>query len=301
MIPKVELNPALSLSRLVYGAWRLADDNDTSLSHVRAKIDACLEQGMSSFDHADIYGDYRCEALFGKALAQMPEARSQMQLVTKCDIMLLSEQYPERRVKYYNTSPAHIEYSVNNSLERLQTDYLDMLLLHRPDPFMDAEPTGRMLDSLIDSGKVLAVGVSNFKPWDWDLLQSAMQHPLLTNQVEMSLLQRDTFVDGTVAQLQRLKCRPMAWSPLAGGRLVSDDEEAMTRLRPLLERIAQNHNCGIDHVAIAWLLAHPAGILPIVGTNNLQRIQDSYKALDVEMDRQTWYELWTAAAGQEVP
>jgi len=301
MIPKVELNRALSLSRLVYGAWRLADDQDTSLSHVRAKIDACLEQGMSSFDHADIYGDYRCEALFGKALAQMPEVRSKMQLVTKCNIMLLSDQYPERRVKHYNTSPAHIEYSVNNSLERLQTDYLDMLLLHRPDPFMDAEATGRMLDSLIDSGKVLAVGVSNFKSWDWDLLQSAMQHPLLTNQVEISLLQRDTFLDGTVAQLQRLKCRPMAWSPLAGGRLVSDEDDAMTRLRPLLERIAEKHNCGIDHVAIAWLLAHPAGIVPIVGTNNLQRIQDSYKALDVEMDRQTWYELWTAAAGQEVP
>ncbi|MGB1012203.1 MAG: aldo/keto reductase [Thiolinea sp.] len=300
MIPAVELNSQLSLSRLIYGVWRLGDDDNTATSHVRAKIDACLEQGMTSFDHADIYGDYSCEELFGRALAEAPELRDQMQLITKCDIMLLSDKYPERRVKYYDTSPAHITFSVDESLRYLHTDHLDLLLLHRPDPMMDAEATGRELDRLIDSGRVKAVGVSNFKPWDWDLLQSAMHNQLATNQIEMSVLTQDTFLDGTLAQQQRLGCKPMAWSPLAGGRLFGDDADAQ-RVKPILERIAGENDCGIDHVAIAWLLAHPAGILPIVGTNNLERIKDAHKALNVSIDRETWYELWTAAAGQEVP
>jgi predicted oxidoreductase len=300
MIPTVTLNEKLSLSQLIYGVWRLSDDTGTSTAHVRAKIDACLEQGMTSFDHADIYGDYSCEALFGQALAEAPALRDQMQLISKCDIMLISDTAPQRRVKHYDTSPAHITYAVDNSLSRLHTDYLDLLLLHRPDPLMDAEATGRTLDALIDSGTVKAVGVSNFRPWDWDLLQSAMHHPLVTNQIEMSLLTRDTFLDGTLAQQQRLGCKPMAWSPLAGGRLFADDADAQ-RVRPILERIANEHDCGVDHVAIAWLLAHPAGILPIIGTNNLQRIADAHKALTLNIDRETWYELWTAAAGQEVP
>lgn len=300
MIPAVKINENLSLSRLIYGVWRLGDDADTSASHVRAKIDACLEQGMTSFDHADIYGDYSCEELFGRALAEAPELRDQMQLITKCDIMLLSDKYPERRVKYYDTSPEHITFSVDESLRYLHTDHLDMLLLHRPDPMMDAEATGRELDRLIDSGRVKAVGVSNFKPWDWDLLQSQMHNQLATNQIEMSVLTHGTFLDGTLAQQQRLGCKPMAWSPLAGGRLFGSDADAK-RVKPILERIAGENNCDIDHVAIAWLLAHPAGILPIVGTNNLERIKDAHKALSVSIDREIWYELWTAAAGQEVP
>lgn len=300
MIPQVALSTDLSLSRLVYGVWRLGDDTDTSTTHIRAKIDACLEQGMTSFDHADIYGNYSCEALFGKALAESPSLRQHMQLITKCDIMLLSEHYPQRRVKYYDTSPEHIEYSVNNSLQRLHTDYLDLLLIHRPDPFMNAEATGKVLDQLIDSGKVRAVGVSNFKPWDWDLLQSAMRHRLVTNQVEISLLERSTFHDGTLAQLQRLKVKPMAWSPLAGGRLVSTQQDN-THLQTTLKRIAQEQNVGVDQVAIAWLLAHPAQILPIIGTNHLERIREAHKALNVAIDRETWFELLTAAQGREVP
>ncbi|MEZ5477946.1 MAG: aldo/keto reductase [Thiolinea sp.] len=300
MIPSVKLNEHLALSQIIYGVWRLGDDADTSVTQVRAKMDACLEQGMSSFDHADIYGDYGCEALFGKALAEAPQLREQMQLISKCDIMLLSEQYPQRRVKYYDTSPAHLSFSVDESLRKLHTDYLDVLLIHRPDPLLDAEATGRELDRLIDSGKVRAVGVSNFKPWDWELLQSGMRHPLLTNQLELSLLARDSFLDGSVAQQQRLGCRPMAWSPLGGGNLFGEGAAAQ-RLRPLLERIAAEHDCGPEHVALAWLLAHPAGILPIIGTNNLQRIRATHKVLDVQMDRETWFELWTAAAGEEVP
>jgi len=289
-----------NFSRIVYGVWRLGDDSDTSVANVRAKIDACLAQGITSFDHADIYGDYSCEEIFGRALAADPALRKQMQLISKCDILLTSDKFPNRRVKHYDTSAAYINEQVAQSLRNLHTDYLDLLLLHRPDPFMDHHETGKALDALIDSGKCAAVGVSNFKTWDWELLQSAMRHKLVTNQIEISLLERDCFVDGTLAHLQQQDIRPMAWSPLAGGRLFSEDAAAL-RLRPIMQGIAEAQNCALDHVAIAWLLAHPAGILPIVGTNNLDRVAQLSKAMDVEIDRETWFELWTAAAGEEVP
>ncbi|KXF80757.1 aldo/keto reductase [Enterovibrio coralii] len=295
-----ELHASLpAFSRLVYGAWRLADDANTSEAHVRAKVDACLEQGITTFDHANIYGDYRCEALFGKVLAATPSLRDQMQLVSKCDIMLLSDNYPDRRVKYYDTSERHIRQSVTQSLTNLHTDHLDLLLIHRPDPFMDHIETGKALDALVDEGLVKAVGVSNFNRWDWDLLQSAMKHPLVTNQIELSLLARESFSDGTMQFIQQYGVKPMAWSPLAGGALFGNGEAAQ-RVKPLLAREAEKFSVGIDAVAVAWLLAHPAGILPVVGTNNVERIRAASNALDVEMDRETWFELLTAAAGEEV-
>ena len=301
-MPMVQLHDSLpAFSRLIYGVWRLADDADTSTKHVRAKIDACLEQGISTFDHADLYGEHRCEALFGKALAEDSSLRDQMQLISKCDIAIPCETFPNRRLKYYDTSPEYIRMSVENSLRLLHTDTLELLLIHRPDPFMDAAAAGAALDALIDEGKIRAAGVSNFTPWDWQLLQSNMSHQLVTNQIEMSLLSRDSFTDGTLAQLQTVGAKAMAWSPLAGGRLFGDDDEAAQRVKPVLRRIANEQQVGLDHVAIAWLLAHSAGILPIVGTNNLERIRGLSKAMSVRMDRETWFELWTAAAGEEVP
>ena len=296
----VKLNSSLpAMSRLVYGVWRLADDENGSTAHVRAKIDACLEQGITTFDHADIYGEYQCEALFGRALAEDPSLRDQMQIITKCDIAIPTSLYPERRVKFYDTSPEFIRTSVENSLRNLHTDSLDMLLIHRPDPFMDATATGATLDELIKEGKIKAAGVSNFKPYDWELLQSRMDNTLATNQIEISLLENDAFTNGDLAHLQTLNLNAMAWSPLAGGRIFGNDEDAQ-RVQPILKRIADEQNCDIDHVAVAWLLAHPSEILPIVGTNNLERIKTLSKAMDVEIDRQTWFELLTAAVGEEV-
>ncbi|RVU84601.1 oxidoreductase [Leucothrix sargassi] len=296
----VKLNSSLpAMSRLVYGVWRLADDENTTTAHVRAKIDACLEQGITTFDHADIYGEYQCEAVFGRALAEDSSLRDQMQIITKCDIAIPTSLYPERRVKYYDTSPEFIRTSVENSLRHLHTDSLDVLLIHRPDPFMDATATGATLDALIKEGKIKAAGVSNFKPYDWELLQSRMDNTLVTNQIEMSLLERDAFTNGDLAHLETLNINAMAWSPLAGGRIFGNDEDAQ-RVQPILKRIADEQNCDIDHVAIAWLLAHPSKILPVVGTNNLDRIKSLSKATQVELDRQTWFELLTAAAGEEV-
>lgn len=290
----------VQLSRLVYGVWRLADGDNLSTNHIRHKIDLCLDQGITSFDHADIYGDYECERLFGQALAQDPGLRNKMQLISKCDIALISDKFPERRVKYYDTSSHYLQSRVEQSLQHLNTDHLDLLLLHRPDPMMNAAETGKTLDALIDSGKTRAVGVSNFDVWDWRLLQANMRNSLVVNQVEMSLLQRDAFTNGGLSSMQLDNLTPMAWSPLAGGDLFKDSGVTQ-RLKPLFERISQEQNCTADQVAIAWLLAHPANIVPVLGTNHPERIKALSKALEVDIDRTTWFELLTTAAGHEVP
>lgn len=289
------------MSRLIYGVWRLADDRDTSDKAIIAKIEACLEQGLTTFDHADIYGDYSCEALFGRAIKDRQDIKDAMQTITKCDIMLESGKYPGHRVKYYDTSPAHIQRSVEASLAHIGIDVIDLLLLHRPDPLMDHQATGAALDSLIDAGKVRGIGVSNFMPWDVDLLQSAMKYPLLTNQIEINLLAREPFLNGQIAQWQRLGQPLQAWSSLAGGQLFDTNNPATARLTPRMNELAALNGVGIDAVALAWLMAHPANIMPVVGTNNIKRIKTIADAFKPEIDRQTWHELWTLATGHEVP
>ena len=297
---RINLTDDLTLSRLVYGMWRLGDDADTSPAHVQAKVEACLAQGISTMDQADIYGGYEAEAILGAAFRAAPGLRDKVELVTKCDIVAPVGKYASARVKHYDTSARHIRASVEASLTHMATDHIDLLLIHRPDPMMDPHETGAALDALVTEGKVRAVGVSNFRPWDWDLLQSAMATQLCTNQIEMSLIARDSFTNGDLAHLQRLGVPPMAWSPLAGGGLFGEGDAA-TRLRPHLERHATAQGVGTDAVAIAWLLAHPARILPVLGTNSLERIARIADATRVTLSREDWFELWTAAAGQEVP
>ena len=299
-MPRIELNPGLTLSRLAYGVWRLSEAADTSAQAVAGRIQACLDQGITTFDHADIYGGYSCEALFGAALRAQPGLKARMEIVTKCDIMLLSDQRPDNRVKHYDTSAAHVQASVERSLQNIGVDAIDLLLIHRPDPLMDHHALGACLDSLIQSGKVRAAGVSNFMPWDLDLLQSAMKNRLLTNQIEISLMQTRGLVDGQIAHAQRLGVPVMAWSPLGGGRLFGQDAAAL-RLRPALQRVASAQGVDETAVAIAWLLHHPARIIPVLGTNEPARIARMQDALRVTLDRQTWFELYSLANGANVP
>ena len=299
-MPRIELNPGLTLSRLAYGVWRLSEAADTSAQAVAGRIQACLDQGITTFDHADIYGGYSCEALFGAALRAQPGLKTRMEIVTKCDIMLLSDQRPDNRVKHYDTSAAHVQASVERSLHKIGVDAIDLLLIHRPDPLMDHHALGACLDSLIQSGKVRAAGVSNFMPWDMDLLQSAMKNRLVSNQIEISLMQTRGFVDGQIAHAQRLGVPVMAWSPLGAGRLFGQDAAAL-RLRPALQRLASAQGVDETAVAIAWLLQHPARIIPVLGTNDPARIARMQDALRVTLDRQTWFELYSLANGAEVP
>lgn len=293
---RISLNKEVSLSRIVYGMWRLGDDEYTNPEHVRAKIDASLDQGITSFDQADIYGGYQAEEILGNALSGSA-LRNKMEIVTKCDIIAPVGRYADARVKYYDTSRDHIMASVDHSLRLMGIDHIDLLLIHRPDPLMDHHETGAALDEVIASGKVRSVGVSNFRPYDWELLQSAMKNKLVTNQIELSVLAHDSFVNGDVAFHQRIGTPLMAWSPLAGGALFSGDHPDVMSA---LSKVASENNVDETAVAIAWLLAHPSRILPVLGTNSLERIKGMSDALDVKMDRQTWYEIYTAALGREV-
>lgn len=294
---RVALTKEVSLSRIVYGMWRLASDADTSPAHVQAKIEACLAQGITSFDQADVYGRYEAEAILGRCLKAAPHLRDRVEIVTKCDIVAPVGRYADARVKHYDTSAAHIARSIDFSLKALATDRIDLLLIHRPDPLMDPAETGAALDKAVASGKVRAVGVSNFRPHDWTLLQSSMRTPLATNQIELSLLAHAAFTNGDLAFLHERGIPPMAWSPLGGGRLFSGQHEA---LLARLEAVGKEAGVDASAAAIAWLLHHPARILPVVGTNSLDRIATLSKAFDVPMDRQTWFELYTLAMGHEV-
>ncbi len=294
----VKPQKGLRLSRLVYGLWRVGDDADTSAAHVQAKIEACLAQGITSFDLADIYGGYTAEAIFGAALHAAPGLRDRMEIVTKCGIVAPVGRHAAARVKHYDTTAGHIRASVEASLRDLHTDRIDLLLIHRPDPLMDHVETGEALDALVASGKVAAVGVSNFRPWDLTLLQSAMETRLATNQIELSLLHTAPFVDGDLAFLQERGLAPMAWSPLAGGRLFAPEHRA---LHDRLAEIGAAQGVDATAVAIAWLLRHPARILPVLGTNSLSRISRLSDALKLEIDRSTWFDLYTLATGREVP
>ena len=291
---RIELQKDLSLSRIVYGMWRLGDVDDTSPKAVQAKIEACLEQGITTMDQADIYGGYMAEEIMGAGLTQA--IKDQIEVVTKCDILIPAGRYADVGGKYYDTSRAHILASVNHSLRLMGIDKIDVLLIHRPDPLMNHHETGAALDEVIASGKVRSVGVSNFKLHDWTLLQSAMKNQLVTNQIEISLSAHDAFTNGDLAYLQERNIAPMAWSPLGGGALMTED----TPLTVAMDEVANANSVDRAAVAVAWLLAHPAKILPVMGTNNINRIKSFSDSLKVDMDRPTWFKLYEAARGHEV-
>lgn len=294
---RVSLTESLEFSRLIYGMWRLGDDADTTPAYVERKIQLCLDQGITTFDQADIYGGYTAEAVLGGALKANPALRNKMEIVTKCDIVAPVGRHEQATVKYYDTSRQHIERSVETSLSDMGIDTIDLLLIHRPDPLMDHHETGAVLDDLVKSGKVRNVGVSNFRPWDWDLLQSGMSNRLVTNQIEVSLAEISPFTNGDIAFHQRLGTNLMAWSPLGGGALISETG----KLGAVMDDVAAGFNVDRSAVAIAFLLTHPATLLPVLGTNNPDRIAQISDALKVSLDRETWYRLYEAALGNEVP
>ncbi|NBR03383.1 MAG: oxidoreductase [Alphaproteobacteria bacterium] len=294
---RVTLSDDVSLSRIVYGMWRLGDDADTSPAHVEAKIESCLAQGITTMDQADIYGGYMAEEILGAALRAAPALKDRIEIVTKCGIVAPVGRHEAARVKYYDTGRAHITQSVEDSLRLMGIETIDLLLIHRPDPLMDHHETGATLDDLVASGKVRSVGVSNFRPWDWELLQSAMTTRLVTNQIEISVLAHHPFTNGDIAFLQRHGIPPMAWSPLAGGALFTPENKA---IHDRLAAIAARHDSDVTSLVVAWLLAHPARIMPVMGTNSLDRIAQFGAAAKINIDRQTWYEIYTIVLGHEV-
>ncbi len=288
-------------SRIALGFWRLTEwkMNTTQILDLMEKA---IELGITTFDHADIYGGYTCEEMFGKALAEKPSLREKMEIVTKCGITLVSPRRPKNRFHGYDTSKSHILKSVENSLKNLNTDYLDVLLIHRPDPLMKADEVAEAFALLRESGKVKHFGVSNFSPAQFNLLQSRLYFPLVTNQVEVSAIKMDTLHDGTLDQCQQLGISPMAWSPLGGGELFWGNSEKIIRLRNELQKIGEElGGASVDQVALSWLLLHPSKIVPVLGTGNIARIKSAADSLNFNLSRDQWFRIWTASAGVEVP
>ncbi|TDL78625.1 aldo/keto reductase [Peribacillus frigoritolerans] len=297
---RIQLTEDLSFSRIIHGLWRLSDWNMSNEEVVKL-IEECLEAGITTFDHADIYGNYTCEKKFGDALALKPELRKQMEIVTKCGIKLVSDNRPEHSIKSYDTSKEHILASVSKSLENFQTDYIDVLLIHRPDPYMDPAQVAEAFTQLKNEGKVRYFGVSNFKRSQFKMLQSYLDFPLITNQIELSAYNLENFEDGTLDLCQEERIAPMAWSPLAGGSIFSADDERAKSLRDTLERIALEVGAkGIDEVLYAWLISHPANIMPIVGSGKMNRIESAIRALDLTLTRDQWFDILQVAMGREV-
>jgi predicted oxidoreductase len=287
-----------ALSPIVAGAWRMADWGWSAQERLRW-IEQCVELGVTSFDHADIYGGYRVEALFGEALALAPALRERIQLVGKCGIKLVDPARPAHRIKHYDTSAAHIVASAEASLRALQTDHLDLLLIHRPDALQDADEVARAFEALRTAGKVRHFGVSNFAPAQFELLAS--RTPLVTNQIELHPLQRAPLHDGTLDQLQRLRVRPMIWSPLAGGALLAGGDEAARRVQAVLGEIAARRGCAPATVAFAWLLRLPSRPVPVAGSRRIEALREAAAALALRLDAQEWTALWQAGSGHEVP
>jgi predicted oxidoreductase len=297
--PSVSLAPdGPTLSAVVAGVWRMASWSLDVAARVRW-IEECAALGVTSFDHADIYGDYRVEALFGEALAAQPGLRDRLQLVTKCGIKLVSAERPAHARKSYDSSPAHVVASVERSLRALHTDRIDLLLLHRPDLLMEPDALAETFRALRDAGKVLHVGVSNHSPSQLALLHR--RHPVATNQLELSPLHLGALHDGALDQCLDLGLRPMIWSPLAGGRLFTGDDAPARRVRAVLTSLGERHGVSAATIAHAWILRHPSRPVPITGSRRIAAIGEAVAALGVRLSAEEWYGVWEAGAGHEVP
>ncbi|HCM9581197.1 TPA: aldo/keto reductase family oxidoreductase [Enterobacter asburiae] len=298
MVQRITLAPqGPKFSRFVMGYWRLMDWNMSPLQ-LASFIEEHLDLGITTVDHADIYGGYQCEATFGEALKLVPALRDRMEIVTKCGIATTAK--PEHALGHYITDSAHIIKSAEQSLVNLATDRIDLLLIHRPDPLMDADEVAEAFLNLHQSGKVRHFGVSNFTPAQFALLQSRLPFTLATNQVEISPVHQPLLLDGTLDQLQQLRIRPMAWSCLWGGRLFNDDE--FQPLRNELETIARELNAeSIEQVVYAWILRLPSKPLPIIGSGKIERVRSALAAEELQMTRQQWFRIRKAALGYDVP
>jgi predicted oxidoreductase len=299
----------LTSSRLAYGCWRIATKGDAASDYATAKaaVFAAVDAGYRLFDHADIYCDGEAERVFGRILKENPSLRAKMTIATKGGIRFKNR--PVGAPVRYDFSRAHLLAQCELSLKQLDVETIDLLHLHRPDYLMDAAEVAGVFTELRQSGKVREFGVSNFSPSQFSLLQNALSFPLVTNQVEVSLVQLYALHDGTLDQCQEKKVTPLAWSPLGAGLLGSGGVDLLPGQRhydpapvlAVLDRIAQERGVARELIALAWILKHPARIVPIIGTTQPEQIKQLAAAVDLELTREEWYHLVTAARGAEMP
>ncbi|WP_434340698.1 aldo/keto reductase [Motilimonas cestriensis] len=288
-------------SRFVAGFWRALDWNKSD-QDMLTFIEQNIELGITTMDHADIYGQYQCEAAFGRALKLNPGLRSKIELVSKCGIKPAFDCTPERYVNHYDTTLQHILYSVDQSLQNLGTEQLDLLLIHRPDPLMNADEVSKAFEKLKQNGKVKHFGVSNFSATQFSLLQSRLNFDLVTNQIEISPLNMQSLHDGALDYCQQHNITPMAWSCLAGGDIFTAQTEQAIRLREVLVNISKELGAdNMDQVIYAWLLALPVPVLPIIGSDRIERSRTTVLSEQLQLDRQQWFSIWQASMGHSVP
>ena len=296
----MEYQSKLKFSPVVAGTMSYGKGGkDFSADEVTSLIRQTFNTGITTFDMADIYGDYTTETLFGEGWKNTGIQREKVQFITKCGIKAPQNTRPEYNVKHYDTSYDHIVWSAENSLKNIATDYLDLLLIHRPDPLMNPHEIAEAFHKLRQDGKVLHFGVSNFTPSQFDLLNDVF--PLTTNQVEISLLHRTPFLDGTLDQCMRKGIRPMAWGPIAAGQFASRPYSEAKEIHDLLKTLAEQHNATPAQILTAWLLRHPSGIYPVMGTTRPERLHEAMESQKIRLSREEWFALWEAAAGEEVP
>jgi predicted oxidoreductase len=286
------------LSPVVAGLWQMHTWGQDVAARVRW-IEQVLELGITRFDHADIYGGYGVEALFGEALAAAPGLRERLQIVTKCGIRLVHPARPEVAIKHYDSSAGHIRASVQQSLRALRTDHIDLLLIHRPDALAHPDEVAEAFTQLQRAGEVLAFGVSNHTSAQFAALHR--RFPLATNQIEFSPLQMKALADGTLEQATDLGLSPMIWSPLAQGRLFTADDAQARRVRGALAEIASRHAVSLATAALAWVMRHPSRPLPITGSGRLEALAEAVAATRVVLSRPEWTAVWQASMGHELP
>ncbi|TMI65952.1 MAG: aldo/keto reductase [Bacteroidetes bacterium] len=283
------------VSPAVYGfyRWNKADVNEAKMEAI---VNLCLELGINTFDHADTYGGYACEELFGDILKKRSVRREDIVLFTKCGINIPHPSRPDIRIKHYDTSKEHIVNSLENSLRKLRTDYVDVFLLNQLDPLSNLEETAITLQKLKESGKIKNIGVVNFSVWQHQLLSSYLRIPIVTNHIELNLLNTAAFDNGQIDYIKQKYMRPMATSPLAEGLIANSNEKVPLRLRAKLEDFGAKYNANFESIAVAWLVK--LGALPLIGTTNEQRIRNIVAAFTINITRQDWYELYAVSRGE---
>lgn len=288
---KTELSPIIA-GTMNWGVW---DKNLTTIE-MENQIQICLENKISSFDHADIYGAYTTELEFGKAFANSKIPREKLQFISKCGIQLVAETR-KTTVKHYNYSKEYLIWSVENSLKNLKTDYLDVLLLHRPSPLIQADEIAEAVLKLQETGKIIDFGLSNFTASQSELIRQKIK--IAYNQIQFSAIHFKPMLDGSFDYMQAHDIRPMCWNPL--GTVFSTDSAQTQRLKKTLAILVSKYNLESATILISWLLQHPAKIIPVIGTVTAVRIQEIQKATSLQLDLEDWFAIWTESMGEKVP
>ena len=274
-----------------WGVW----GKKLSIKEQAEMIQFCIENGNSTFDHADIYGDYTTEADFGKALTESGISRKEIQLISKCGIQHVGKTR-NNKIKHYNYSKEYIIWSAEQSLKSLKTDYLDTFLLHRPSPLMQPDEIAEAIVHLKESGKIFQFGVSNFTPSQVDLISDKIK--VSVNQVEFSLTQHKAMLNGALDQMLQNNIQPMCWSPL--GNVFREENEKTLRIKKALKKLSEKYRAPEEIILLSWILKHPASVSPVIGTTNKERIKNANSALKIQLELEDWFMLLAEAEGYEV-